>query len=613
MDKSTASPSAAASKQDKQTPAVVAKAALRRMAVRQLEPTPVNYARAWREEGGEDTVEPLTPAARAALQDFVARILPSGAAKEPLMEALASQRWEQLSKALPDDVASPAQQAQAWAELIDRLVRQLERSGRGWTPGRKKEGLQHVLVSARSDVARLQQRLKQLVNSWDGDGTGNDVLVELDPAAAAAASPPAATAAAATAPLAMAAAAPAEAVAATDDAVWHQICAQLSGTLHAALPGGDERALEVGQRLQALTGGFPAQRPGEPELGALTEACDELRRVMQHRHHLVDLLGSLVGELTQGLGDLSEDDSWMRGQCEAMRSELDEGLSARGVRAVSDLLRSTRLRQQQVRVERGQAQDALKQLIHRMLQDLGQLSDHTGRFNANLGRYVDVIGKADSIEGLADVVREMVDETRTVHTLVSQTTERLQDEHTRASTLATRVNELEDELRRLSEEVSTDQLTQIANRRGLLRHFETESGRAGRQDVPLSIGILDLDNFKRLNDTLGHQTGDEALKFLARRVTEALRPSDTLARYGGEEFVVLLPDTPVDEGQKVLTRVQRLLSAELFMHEDKQTFVTFSAGVTLYRAGEPMEAALQRADEALYEAKRNGKNRTCIG
>jgi diguanylate cyclase len=610
MDKSTASPAATATKQDKQTPAALAKATLRRMALRQLEPTPANYARAWRDEGGEDVPEPATPAARLAMQEFASRILPSGAAKEPLVEALALQRWDQLCKTLPDDVASPAQQAQAWAELIDRLVRQLERSSRGWTAGRKKEGLQHVLVSARSDVGRLQQRLKQLVASWDGDGSATDAAVEVDAVAAPTSSAPAVAAP----PLSVSPVPGGEtAPGPADDTVWHNICAQLSGTLQAALPAADERAMEVGQRLQALAQGFETSRPGSTELGALTQACDEVRRVLQHRHHLVDLLGNLAGELTQGLGDLSEDDSWMRGQCEAMRSELDEGLSARGVRAVSDLLRSTRLRQQQVRVERSQAQDALKQLIHRMLQDLGQLSNHTGRFNANLGRYVEVIGQADSIEGLADVVREMVDETRTVHSLVSQTTERLQDEHTRASTLATRVNELEDELKRLSEEVSTDQLTQIANRRGLMRHFETESGRAGRQGAQLSIGILDLDNFKRLNDTLGHQTGDEALKFLSRRVTDALRPSDTLARYGGEEFVVLLPETPVDEGQKVLTRVQRLLSAELFMHENKQTFVTFSAGVTLYRVGEPLEAALQRADEALYEAKRNGKNRTCIG
>jgi len=85
-----------------------------------------------------------------------------------------------------------------------------------------------------------------------------------------------------------------------------------------------------------------------------------------------------------------------------------------------------------------------------------------------------------------------------------------------------------------------------------------------------------------------------------------------VARYGGEEFVVLLPETPADEGQQVLTRLQRTLSAEFFTHEDKKVFITFSAGVTAYRPGEAIEAALERADVGLYEAKRTGKNRTCV-
>ena len=96
-------------------------------------------------------------------------------------------------------------------------------------------------------------------------------------------------------------------------------------------------------------------------------------------------------------------------------------------------------------------------------------------------------------------------------------------------------------------------------------------------------------------------------------VSRTLRPTDLTARYGGEEFVVLLPDTPVEEGQVILTRLQRSLSGGLFMHEERQVFVTFSAGVTDYRLGERIEDALERADQALYEAKRTGKNRTCIG
>jgi len=175
------------------------------------------------------------------------------------------------------------------------------------------------------------------------------------------------------------------------------------------------------------------------------------------------------------------------------------------------------------------------------------------------------------------------------------------------------VLELEGELRRLSDEVSTDALTQVANRRGLLQAFEAERSRMERTGARLCVGLLDIDNFKRLNDEMGHAVGDVALKSLAAVVSRTLRPTDLTARYGGEEFVVLLPDTPVEEGQLILTRLQRSLSGGLFMHEEQQVFVTFSAGVTDYRLDERIEDALERADQALYEAKRTGKNRTCIG
>jgi diguanylate cyclase len=87
---------------------------------------------------------------------------------------------------------------------------------------------------------------------------------------------------------------------------------------------------------------------------------------------------------------------------------------------------------------------------------------------------------------------------------------------------------------------------------------------------------------------------------------------DHVARFGGEEFVVLLPGASVEEGQQLLTRLQRQLSASLFMHDGREVFVTFSAGVTAFRDGEALDTALERADRALYEAKRTGKNRTCV-
>jgi diguanylate cyclase len=296
-----------------------------------------------------------------------------------------------------------------------------------------------------------------------------------------------------------------------------------------------------------------------------------------------------------------------------MLTRLADGLNVRNVRAASELLADTRMRQRALRAERNQARDALKTLIRGMLDEVGEFGEHTGRFHENVGRHAEAIAAADSLDSLTGVVREMVDESRAVQTLVSQTHGRLQAEQARAGAMQTRVGELEDELRRLSEEVSTDALTQVANRRGLARAFDNECARLRLGGGPLAVGLIDIDNFKKLNDSLGHAAGDVALQKLAAQVRDQLRPHDTVARFGGEEFVVLRPDTEPADARVVLNRLQRRLTAGLFMHDNKEVFVTFSAGVTSLRAGETLESALQRADEALYEAKRTGKNRACLG
>lgn len=530
------------------------------------------------------------------------------------------------------------------ASLIEGLVRGIERGGKQWTLARKKDSLQRVLSGSRGDAAKLQQRLRQLIGNWETDSPADTVddlqaRVEAEAAAAAAAEAEAsAVASAATATIkaastdtSTAGSAPSEAavaVSAVPSVASGRVISVLGQTVVRALPPADSsgrdlaRAIaEAAQRLRDSE----ATDAGAAEVEGLCERADW---VLQHREHLFEQISALCVELTASLTDLAEDDSWAQGQCDAMRLTVEEGLTARGVKSVNELLRSTRVKQAELRGERDGARDALKQMINRMLSELGELGSQTGRFHESVGRYADVIERADTLEGLADAVREMVEESRTVQGLVEQTQRRLNDEHTRATDLSQRVSELEGELTRLSSEVSTDQLTQIANRRGLLQAFEIESARLQRAAVDeaaaasapgeagpagLAIGLLDIDNFKRLNDELGHSAGDEALKALAAKVSKTLRPTDVVARYGGEEFVVLLPDTPVEEGQHILTRLQRSLTGGLFMHERKQVFVTFSAGVTAWRLGERIEDALERADLALYQAKRAGKNRTLIG
>ena len=564
-----------------QTPANLAKAALRRLAEQRLEPTPENYRKAYEAEAG----------------------VPS------------SEAPEHNGKAATPEAPSQAEEGERWSKLITRILRGAERGGRQWTAARKKDSLQRVLEGSKSSGQRLHQRLSQLVQSWDSD-TLDSTLLEDDGAAEAGTAIPAdpalPEASTAVAPPAMAQATAASSNPPPDIAAqplgWSTSARtaidELVRTVHVALPPATVSP-QAEAAAQALTAAAQAQ-------ASVNEACAQARGIIEQRHRLLDQLMGLCQTLTDSLVDLAEDESWAQGQVQAMRHQLDAGIDSRGLRHVQQLLDDARIKQQQLKRERETAREALKQLIHQMLQEIGELGSTTDRFQSNLGRYADTIDQADSLESLTGVVREMVAESRSVQSVVAQTQVKLQEEHSKALSLGERVRTLEDEIRKLSDEVSTDPLTQIANRRGMMRAFEAEQARVERQGSLLAIGLLDVDNFKKLNDQLGHQTGDEALKFLARRVSECLRPVDVVARYGGEEFVVMLPDTPADEGQQVLTRLQRTLSAEFFTHDEHKVFITFSAGVTAYRPGEPIEAALERADIGLYEAKRTGKNRTCV-
>jgi diguanylate cyclase (GGDEF)-like protein len=156
-----------------------------------------------------------------------------------------------------------------------------------------------------------------------------------------------------------------------------------------------------------------------------------------------------------------------------------------------------------------------------------------------------------------------------------------------------------------------DALTGIKNRRGLMDAARREVAKAHRTHAKLVVMMLDLDHFKELNDTLGHPTGDTALRRFAETLKSQARESDLVARYGGEEFCVLLPQaTPVD-AEKLAQRVRDALSTQLLLPSKR--VIRFSAGVSQLRAEEPtLDAALARADAALYLAKQQGRDRVVV-
>ncbi|MEO5595648.1 MAG: GGDEF domain-containing protein [Lysobacteraceae bacterium] len=154
-----------------------------------------------------------------------------------------------------------------------------------------------------------------------------------------------------------------------------------------------------------------------------------------------------------------------------------------------------------------------------------------------------------------------------------------------------------------------DELTGLCNRRYMDQRLLEEQAISARQDRPFSIALIDLDNFKRINDVQGHAEGDRVLQWFAERSRLALRTSDQIARWGGEEFLVLMPVTVGAQAQACIERLRQKLQTE---QHSAQSPVCFSAGVTQHKAGETIAETLLRADKGMYAAKHAGRNRVTL-
>jgi diguanylate cyclase len=317
----------------------------------------------------------------------------------------------------------------------------------------------------------------------------------------------------------------------------------------------------------------------------------------------------LLRLIMENISELSLDDRWLKGQVEALMMAATPPLTLRRLDDVERRLRDVMFKQSEAKGRAVEAQEEMREMLGTFIERLSMMTDSTSAYGGKMEEHAKVIEQAKSFEELTPVLKEVVSATRgmAADSLSARNELRGMREHAQAT--EAEIMKLHMELDRVSAQARHDPLTGALNRKGLDEALRREVSNVRRKETPLCMSLLDIDNFKRINDDLGHTTGDEALAHLAQVARESMRPQDTLARYEGEEFVILLPDTTLEKGIEAMTRLQRELTKRFFLAGVEKILITFSAGVAQLAPDEDGADAIKRADQAMYMAKRAGKNR----
>ena len=604
-------------------PSVVARETLRQLVIHKFPPTPDNYHKMYEKIAGIPSSR--MDSGTMKLLSELAKEFPRNTPEllsfaNTLEQATNDKNWlkykatvigliETVSRSMDtkkkqDNVSLKADIT--WGNTIATLLKQLEINHGKLTIAKKRESLNRVLTKFVDSPAQLHDKLLALVSSWVETASAPNQPIEIEPLdsplSEKTSNDPAAEISTST-----------QAILSTENAV-SGVPDQLQELLvqmleHISVMQLGDRALADEAKLLAKQGrAVNNQQELVHFIARFKQFGDKLESYGENGARLQQGLLRLFYLLMDGTGELLSDDKWLQGQIVLLRKTLSSQLDLQTIEQAENHLTKIMQKQGIIKYSLDEAKTTLKRMVTCLVDNIETLSDSTGEYHDKIEHYSVKMNQIEDISELNQLLVDIMSETKKVQTRMQNSRDEFLVARAEVDAAQSKIRQLESELVQMGEKVLEDHLTGILNRRGLDNAFARESLRAERLQKPLSLAILDIDNFKQLNDTHGHKVGDDALVYLVEAIQETTRPDDIVARFGGEEFVMLLPDTSTEQAVKAVSRVRRGLTKRLFLHENKRLLITFSAGVAECQFGESQESVLVRADEALYCAKKNGKN-----
>ncbi|QZA79801.1 GGDEF domain-containing protein [Deefgea piscis] len=581
-------------------PTEIARETLKQLAVRRILPSPDHYEAIYHEIAQTPDDARLHPGFKELVAAFEALPIQSPALSRQISQirtSISTEKWGELPEQIFRIINSQSGQTEltkTWSDLIRELILQWDLRNPSYPPSRKKDALEKVLLNFKQDSNVLNEKLSGLVNSWAETGVAGLGSV-IEPTANAENT----------------------ANSSTDnvDIRWQE----WRDAFTQALEFGLSARLLHNPDLQAETNAIAQEAKSVDNSASMEKWLPRLRKFWlklelenDNEQRLCDGLMGLLRLLTDNIASIVIDDDWVRGQIAVVQHIMAQPLDMRVIYDAEMGLKEVLFKQSQVKHSLVEAQTVLKTMLTSFIDRLGVMSESTDKYHDKINQYAEKIDSANDLTSIRHVMEDLLLDTRSMQLDVQRSRDDLFNARKQADEAHSRVIELEQELSSLSDKVRSDQLTGALNRRGLEEAFEVEAARAVRNSSSLAIALLDIDNFKKLNDLQGHAVGDKALVHLVQVVKDLVRPTDSVARYGGEEFIVLMPDTDLEAGVQVMQRVQRELTRRFFTHNNEKVLITFSAGVALFHAEDSRDAVIERADQAMYIAKKSGKNRVEI-